>query len=97
MRNPVQTTAQADVVKVETEKSSIEAIGAEHRADFERERERSDKLMTDTLTLVAVAISVREKAARLEGQMTARRAQPWKPFPHPTKLDKHRQSNNPQQ
>ncbi len=75
---------QAEVVKRETEKSSIEAIAAGHRADFELERERSDKLMTDTLTLAAVAMSAREKAARLEGQMRARRPQFWKPLPAPT-------------
>ena len=72
---------QAEVAKLETEKSSIEAMAAGHRADFERERERSDKLMTDTLTLAAVAMSAREKAARLEGQMTARRPRFWKPLP----------------
>ena len=37
---------QAQVTKLETEKSSIEAIAVGHRADFDRERERGDKLMT---------------------------------------------------
>ena len=36
---------RAELTKLETQKSSIEVIAAGHRADFERERERSDKLM----------------------------------------------------
>jgi hypothetical protein len=72
---------QAEVAKLETEKSSIEAIAAGHRADFEREREHSDKLMTDTLTLAAVTMSAREKTARLEGQLAARRSQFWMKLP----------------
>jgi hypothetical protein len=52
---------QAQVIKLETEKSSIEAVAVGHRADFERERERSDKLMTNTMTLAAVAIAIRER------------------------------------
>ena len=68
---------QAEVAKLETEKSSIEATAAGHRADFERERERSDKLMTNTMTLAAVAMSARAKAARLESELTARRSRFW--------------------
>ena len=68
---------QALVTKLETEKSSIEAIAVGHRADFERERERSDKLMTDTMTLVAVAMSARAKAARLESELSARGSKFW--------------------
>jgi hypothetical protein len=56
---------QAEVTKLETEKGATEAIAAGHRADFERERERSDKLMTNTMTLAVVAMSARAKAARL--------------------------------
>ena len=42
---------QAEVTKLETQKSSIEVIAAGHRADFEREREHSDKLMANTMSL----------------------------------------------
>ena len=66
---------QAEVTKLETEKSAIEVIAAGYRADFERERERGDKLMTNTMTLAAVATSARAKAARLESELTARRSQ----------------------
>jgi hypothetical protein len=68
---------QAQVIKLETEKSSIEAIAVGHRADFERERERSDTLMTNTMTLAAVAMSARAKAARLESELSARRSTFW--------------------
>ena len=66
---------QAEVTKLKTEKSAIEVIAAGYRADFERERERGDKLMTNTMTLSAVATSARAKAARLESELTARRSQ----------------------
>ena len=68
---------QADVTKLETEKISIEAIAAGHRADFERERERSDKLMANTMSLAVAAISARTKATRSESELAARRAQFW--------------------
>jgi hypothetical protein len=68
---------QAEVTKLETEKGATEAIAAGHRADFERERERSDKLMTNTMTLASVAMSARAKAARLESELTARQSQFW--------------------
>ena len=68
---------QAEVTKLETEKFAIEAIAAGHRADFERERERSDKLMTNTMTLAAVAMSARAKAARLESELAGRQSQFW--------------------
>jgi len=68
---------QVEVTKLETEKGAIAAIAAGHRADFERERDRSDKLMTNMLTLAAVAMSARAKAARLESELAARRSQFW--------------------
>jgi hypothetical protein len=68
---------QAKVTKLETHKSSIEVIAAGHRADFERERERSDKLMANTMSLAAAAMSARLKATRLESELAARRSQFW--------------------
>src|ERR1700758_2273255 len=47
----------------------LEATAAGHRADFERERDRSDALMSETLKLTGIAMSAREKAARLEGEL----------------------------
>jgi hypothetical protein len=68
---------QAEVTKLETQKNSIEVTAAGHRADFERERERSDKLMANTMSLAAAAMSARVKATRLESELAARRSQFW--------------------
>jgi hypothetical protein len=68
---------QAEVNKLEMEKSAIQVIAADYRADFERERERGDKLLTNTTAIAAVATSARVKAARLESELTARQSQFW--------------------
>ena len=66
---------QSDLVKLETEKNCLEASVAAHRADFEHERSRCDKLIAETLVLNKVAMSARETAARLEGEASGRRNQ----------------------
>jgi hypothetical protein len=68
---------QGELAKLETEKSSIEATAAGHRVDFERERDRCDKLIAETLVLNKIAMSARENAARLEGEVSARRGHRW--------------------
>ena len=65
---------QAELARLEVEKNCLEASVAEHRADFERERDRCDTLMAETLALTKVAMSAREKAARLDGELSAARA-----------------------
>jgi len=62
---------QGELAKLEVEKRCLEVRAADHRADFERERERCDTLMTEALKLTGVAVSAREKAARLEGELSA--------------------------
>src|SRR5262249_23005589 len=64
---------QAELAKLEIEKNCLEASVAGHRADFERERDRCDRLIAETLVLNKVAMSARENAARLEGEVSARR------------------------
>jgi hypothetical protein len=68
---------QAELARLEVEKSCIEASAAGHRADFERERERCDNIMAEALKLTKIAMSARENAARLEGELTARQGRPW--------------------
>jgi hypothetical protein len=68
---------QAEVTKLETEKGAIEALAAGHRADFERERERGDKLTANTMSLAAAAMSARLKATRLESELAARQSRFW--------------------
>ena len=68
---------QSDLAKLETEKNCLEACVVGHRADFERERDRCDKLLAETLVLNKVAMSARENAARLEGEASGRRNRHW--------------------
>jgi hypothetical protein len=68
---------QTAVTKLERVKAAIEAIAAVHRADFERERERSGKLIANTMSLAAAAMSARLKATRLESELASRRSQFW--------------------
>jgi hypothetical protein len=67
----------AEIANLEADNSAIQASAAGHRSDFERERDRSDSLMAEALKLTAVAMSARETAARLEGELAARQSRPW--------------------
>src|ERR1700751_4463208 len=58
---------------LQAETARLEAIAAGHRADFERERERADRLMVELLQATAETTAAREAAARLEGEVTALR------------------------
>src|ERR1700716_2715668 len=56
--------------KIEAWKAEIarlEARTADHRADFERERERADRLMVELLQATAETMAAKETTARLEG------------------------------
>ena len=68
---------QDELKNLEAENSMIRASAAGHRADFERERDRYDSLMVEVLKQTAAAMSARETAARLEGQLTGRRSRGW--------------------
>jgi hypothetical protein len=62
---------EGELARLEVEKQCLEVRAAGHRADFERERERCDTLMTEALKLANLAMSAREKAARLDGALSA--------------------------
>jgi hypothetical protein len=68
---------QTELARLEMEKSRIEATAARHREDFERERERCDAIIAEALRATEVAMSARESAARLQGELAARQRQPW--------------------
>jgi len=68
---------QAELARLEVENSCIQASAVGHRADFERERDRSDTIMAEALRLTKVAMTAREAAARLEGELAVRQARPW--------------------
>ena len=52
---------------------SSKQASAGHRADFERERERADRLMAELLQATAEATAAREATARLEGEVAVLR------------------------
>ena len=57
----------AKIVSLEAEIARLQAIAAGHRADFEHERERADRLMVELLQATAETMAAKEAAARLEG------------------------------
>jgi hypothetical protein len=64
----------AKVAALEAAIVQLEAVAGGHRADFEHERERADRLMADLLQATAEATTAREAAARLEGEVAVLRA-----------------------
>ncbi|OAF09961.1 hypothetical protein AYJ54_12255 [Bradyrhizobium centrolobii] len=62
-------TLQADLVE-------MKAIAGGHRADFERECDRTNKLLAELLKANIETVGAREKAARLEGTLSTVRP-PW--------------------
>jgi hypothetical protein len=63
-------TLQADL-------SEMETIASGHRADFERECERTNKLLAELLKASIETVAAREKAALLEGKLSLF-TQPWR-------------------
>jgi chromosome segregation ATPase len=61
------------VAALHVEIAQLEASVASHRADFEHERERADRLMAELLQATAEATAAKEAAARLEGEVAVLR------------------------
>ena len=61
----------ARIAAMQAEIARLEAVAARDRADFERERERADRLMVELLQANAEAMAAREALARLEGSLRA--------------------------
>ena len=57
----------AKITAMQAEIARLEAVAACHRVDFERERERADRLMLELLQANAETTAAREATARLEG------------------------------
>jgi hypothetical protein len=68
---------QAELARLEVENGCIQASAAGHRADFERERDRSDTIMAEALRLTKVAMAARETTARLQGEIASRQVRGW--------------------
>jgi chromosome segregation ATPase len=81
-RSPDDHRAVAAALKtrieaLEAELARLEAAAAVHRADFERERERGDRLMVEVLKATADLMAAREAAAKLATELAALQAPPW--------------------
>ena len=63
--------ARLEALKAEI--ARLEATAAEHTADFERERERADRLAVELLQATAETTAAQEVAARLEDEVAALR------------------------
>jgi hypothetical protein len=63
--------AKTEALKAEIVR--LEATAADHRADFERERERADRLTVELLQATAETMASKEVTARLEGEVAALR------------------------
>ncbi len=61
----------AKLTALQAEIARLESVAAGHRADFERERERADRLMVELLQATAETMSAKEATARLEGFLRA--------------------------
>jgi len=70
-REPGNVALEAKVVALQAEIARLQTTASGHRADFERERERADRLMVELLQATAETMAAREAAARLEGQLMA--------------------------
>lgn len=55
---------------LQAELAEMEAVARGHRADFERECERTNKLLAELLKTNTEAMAAREKAALLEGKLS---------------------------
>jgi hypothetical protein len=73
----VVATLTARITTLEAEFAKVEAAAAVHRADFERERERSERLMAEVLKATEELMAAREATARIAGEFAAYRARPW--------------------
>jgi chromosome segregation ATPase len=63
----------AKVAALEAEIAQLEARAAGHRADFEHERDRAERLVTELLQARAETTAAREATARLEGEVAVLR------------------------
>ena len=75
--HPVIAGLKARVEALQTELAKVEAAAAGHRADFERERQRAEELVSELLGAIDDAMTAREKTARLEGELATMRLRRW--------------------
>ena len=76
-RHPITAALKARIEVLEAELAKLETLAAGHRADFERERERFDGVMTELLRATLDVQGAKESAARLQGELAALRSSSW--------------------
>ena len=69
--NSALLAAKIEALKAEI--ARLETMAADHSADFERERERADRLAVELLQATAEMIAAKEMTARLEDEVAAQR------------------------
>ena len=67
-----EATARIDALKAEI--ARLETTAADHRADFERECDRADRLSVELLQSTAEMMAAKEMTARLEDEVAALRS-----------------------
>jgi hypothetical protein len=65
------STPAPRIAALQAEITRLATTAAGHRADFERERERADRLMIEVLRATAETAAAKETTARLEGFLRA--------------------------
>jgi hypothetical protein len=73
----VVTALKQKIESLQAELIETKAIAHGHRADFERECERTNKLLAELLKATSESAGAREKAALLEGKLSML-TQPWR-------------------
>jgi hypothetical protein len=71
------TALKQKIESLQAELIEAKAIASGHRADFERECERTNKLLAELLKTASESIGARERAALLEGKLSML-TQPWR-------------------
>jgi hypothetical protein len=67
--HPITAALKARLEELEVALAKVEAAAAGHRADFERERQRAEELMSELLRAIEDAMTARVQTARLEGEL----------------------------
>lgn len=70
----VVATLKTRIEALQVELAKLEAAAAGHRADFERERDRAELLVSEVLAATADMMEAKETAAKLEGELVALRS-----------------------
>jgi hypothetical protein len=77
VRRTALDVLEARAAELEKLVTRLEAMAFQHRADYERERQRAEQLASEIVRLFADLVAAKEKAARLEGELAALRGQHW--------------------